>query len=42
MPDIEYAMKIQIVVLAHDLGLALEDPTFDDILVNEAQEEMAK
>ena len=44
VPDIEYAMKIQIVVLAHDLGLALakQDPTFDDILVNAAQEELAK
>jgi hypothetical protein len=39
----EHAMLVQILVLAHDLGIAFakQDPTFDDILVNAVRSEMA-
>jgi hypothetical protein len=41
--DAEHAMLVQVLTLAHDLGLvfAKQDPTFDEILVNAVRSEMA-
>jgi hypothetical protein len=42
VPDVEKAMKIQILVAAHDIGIAFakEDPQFDSVLVEAVQAEI--
>jgi len=44
VPDVEKAMQVQVLLVAHDLGLAFakENPAFDDILVKTVQDEMER
>jgi hypothetical protein len=42
VPNVEKFAKIQVVTLAHDIGIAFskEDPAFDNILVEEVRDEI--
>jgi hypothetical protein len=42
VPDVEQFAKVQVLTLAHDIGIAFrkEDPTFDDLLVEAVRGEM--
>lgn len=42
VPDVERFAKVQVLTLAHDIGIAFakEDPTFDNVLVETVRAEM--